>query len=79
MAEIYKEQCKDEEESAYYLGKALRQAIFMKDRYYEEKAIDNLGLVSYLEGKIEGASYCHNRIEEIKNFERTMKSEEFSN
>ena len=46
----------------------------MGDKYSEEKAIDSLGIVSYLEGKIESASYCHNKIEDIKNFKRNMKS-----
>ena len=47
----------------------------MGDKYNEEKAIDSLGLVAYLEGKIEGATFCHDRIEDIKNYERNMKAE----
>ena len=74
IGDLYKER-KDEENCAYYYSKALKQAIFIGDTYSEEKAIDNLGLISYLSGKIEGASYCHNNIEAIKDYERNMIAE----
>lgn len=58
MGQLYKQQY-DEMNSHAYFVKALKLAIFLKDKFYEEKIIDYFGMTSYYSNKTGEASYFH--------------------
>lgn len=68
MGQLYCDQMEYENAFQEYTN-AVKLAIFMNSKYYEEMAIDKLGICKYYMGDSVSALYFHNNLEHISHFD----------
>jgi len=67
------------DKSCLEYSKSIKLAVFLEDKYFEELAIDRLGMCHYYKGDTVTAQFYHSSINRLSPYEITKIKQQYSN